>query len=249
MRIEHLTWREYDAGIREKIVILPVGAIEQHGAHMPLNVDVVISSSFADRIAPELDAMVLPPIVYGYKSHPATGGGQGFPGTTSLNGATLIHLMLDILNETYRHGGRRFLIMNGHLENIAYIVEAMDLFLKHASEARVMAVAWWDVASEAMRNEIAREAGIERWEDDHAAMTETSLMLYFAPELVRKEAMLDEVAERRVGYTIFPTPEDLITDSGMMYKVEHASREIGEQLAEHISGALIEAARLELSVP
>ena len=141
MRIEHLTWREYAAGIKDKIVILPVGALEQHGAHMPLNVDVVISASFADRVGSELDAMVLPPVAYGYKSHPATGGGQDFPGTTSLNGTTLIHLVLDILNETYRHGGRRFLIMNGHLENIAYIVEAMDLFLKHASDARVMTVA------------------------------------------------------------------------------------------------------------
>jgi creatinine amidohydrolase len=246
MRIEHLTGREYAASIREKIVILPVGAIEQHGLHMPLNVDVVISSSFADRIATELDAMILPPIAYGYKSHPSTGGGQDFPGTTSLNGATLIHLTLDILNETYRHGGRRFLIMNGHLENIAYLVEAMDLFLKHAEEARVMAVSWWDVASEEMRDEIAREAGIERWEDDHAAMTETSLMLYLAPDLVREDEMVDEVVERRVAYTIFPTPSDLTTETGMMYKVSHASRDIGEQLAEQITGALVEAAHLEL---
>jgi len=246
MRIEHLTWREYAAGIQEKIVILPVGALEQHGAHMPLNVDVVIASNFADRIAPGLDAMVLPPIAYGYKSHPATGGGQDFTGTTSLNGATLVNLTLDILNETYRHGARRFLIINGHLENIAYLVEAMDLFLKNASDARVMAVAWWDVASEEMRDEIAREAGMERWEDDHAAMTETSLMLYFAPELVREEEMVDEVVERRVGYTIFPTPSDLMTKSGLMYKVEQASREIGEKLAEQITVALTESARLEL---
>ena len=67
-----------------------------------------------------------------------------------------------------------------------------------------MAVSWWDVASEEMRDEIAREAGIERWEDDHAAMTETSLMLYLAPELVREEAMVDEIAERKVGYTVSP---------------------------------------------
>ena len=97
-----------------------------------------------------------------------------------------------------------------------------------------------------MRDEIARQAGIERWEDDHAAMTETSLMQYFAPDLVREEAMVDEVADRRVGYTIFPTPSDLTTESGLMYNVEHASRDIGEKLAEQITGALIEAALLEL---
>ena len=76
--------------------------------------------------------------------------------------------------------------------------------------------------------------------------TETSLMLYLAPELVREEAMVDEVAERRVGYTVFPTPRDLTTKTGLMYKVEQASREIGEQLVEQITEALVEAARLEL---
>ena len=92
-----------------------------------MNVDVVIPTSLAKMVSEELDAMVLPPIVYGYKSHPASGGGQLFPGTTSLDGATLINLTLDILRETYRHGGRRFLILNGHYENVAFVTEAVEL--------------------------------------------------------------------------------------------------------------------------
>jgi creatinine amidohydrolase len=247
MLAEQLTWREYDAAIRESIIILPVGATEQHGPHMPLNVDVVIANSFARAVAKKLKAIILPPIYYGYKSHPATGGGQDFPGTTSLNGLTLSSLVHDILSETHRHGGGRFLIMNGHLENLAFILEGVDLFLKQTTGVRVMTLSWWDVASETLRDKICRKANIERWEDDHAALTETSLMLHFAPELVRTDQMVDEECKRRVPYSIFPTPGDLIPESGLMYKVAHASSEIGEKLATQVTEAMVEAIQLELS--
>ena len=248
MLAERMTWKEFDKAVRERVVILPVGAVEQHGDHLPLGVDIVIARSFSTLVADRLGGVVLPALNYGYKSHPATGGGQEFPGTTSLNGATLIHLTLDVLNETYRHGGRKFLVMNGHLENLAFILEAVDLFLKQAREARVMIASWWDLASEELRDEICREAGVERWEDDHAALTETSLMLYFAPELVREEALHDDVSDRRVAYSIFPTPSDLTTESGLMYKVAGASREIGENLALQIGEAMEQAVRLELDI-
>jgi creatinine amidohydrolase len=246
MLAEFMTWKEYEASIKERIIILPVGAIEQHGDHLPLSVDVVIAKGFSNLIAERLGGVVLPPLSYGYKSHPATGGGQGFPGTTSLNGATITHLIQDILSETHRHGGRKFLIVNGHLENLAFILEAVDLFLKEAEGARVMIASWWDLASEELRDEICREAGLERWEDDHAALTETSLVLYLAPELVRKDAMHDETARRRVAYSIFPTPQDLITESGLMYKVSMATPEIGERLVGQIVAAMAEAVQLEL---
>lgn len=246
MLAEKLTWREYEAAIKDAIIILPVGATEQHGAHMPLNVDVVIATSFARAVAEKIKAIVLPSISYGYKSHPATGGGQDFPGTTSLNGLTLSSLVHDILSETHRHGAGRFLIMNGHLENLAFILEGVDLFLKQTGEARVMTLSWWDVASETLRDEICQKASIERWEDDHAALTETSLMLHFAPEMVRIDQMVDEECKRRVPYSIFPTPGDLITESGLMYKVSHASRETGEKLATQVTEAMVEAVQLEL---
>jgi creatinine amidohydrolase len=103
--------------------------------------------------------MVLAPITYGYKSHPTSGGGQLFAGTTSLDGATLIHLALDILRETYRHGGRKFLIMNGHFENVAFLTEAIDLFLRHSSDSKVLLVSWWDQVSDELVDEIFATQG------------------------------------------------------------------------------------------
>jgi len=85
MLAAHMTWEEYRDVITENLIILPVGSLEQHGPHLPLNVDVVIPSSLAKMVAEKTDAIVLPAIAYGYKSHPTSGGGQLFPGTTSLN--------------------------------------------------------------------------------------------------------------------------------------------------------------------
>jgi creatinine amidohydrolase len=63
MLVEHMTWEEYRDEVSRRIIILPVGSLEQHGPHLPLNVDVVIPTSLAKMVSEELHAMVLPPII------------------------------------------------------------------------------------------------------------------------------------------------------------------------------------------
>lgn len=243
MLVEQMTWEEYRDEVSRRIVILPVGSLEQHGPHLPLNVDVVIPTSLAKMVCEELDAMVLPPIAYGYK---AEGGGQLFPGTTSLDGTTLINLTLDILRETYRHGGRRFLVLNGHYENVAFLTEAVQLFLRDADGTRVVILSWWDQVSDEMVDELFAEAGFPGWEMEHAAITETALMQYFAPELVREDKIIDDQSERMPTYSIFPPPTDIIPKSGVLYKATYASREKGEKLAKQVVGTIVQIARQEL---
>ena len=243
MLVEHMTWEEYRDEVTRRIIILPVGSLEQHGPHLPLSVDVVIPTSLAKMVCEELDAMVLPPIAYGYK---AQGGGQLFPGTTSLDGTTLINLTLDILRETYRHGGRRFLVLNGHYENVAFVTEAVHLFLRDADDARVVILSWWDQVSDEMIDELFAEAGFPGWEMEHAAITETALMQYFAPELVREDKIIDDQSERKPTYAIFPPPDDIIPKSGVLYKATYASREKGKKLAKQVVGTIVQIARQEL---
>jgi len=243
---EHMTWEEYRDEVGRRVVILPVGSLEQHGPAMPLNVDVVIPTNFSKLVAEEIKAMVLPPIAYGYKSHPTSGGGQLFPGTTSLDGMTLIHLALDILRETYRHGGRRFLIMNGHYENVAFLTESVELFIRGAPDAKVLIISWWDQVSDEMVDEIFAEAGFPGWDTEHAGITETALMQYFAPELVREDKIIDDQSDRKITYSIFPPPEDIVPKSGVLYKATYASREKGEKLAKQVVDRIVEIARNEL---
>jgi len=247
MLVEHMTWEEYRDEIGRRIIILPVGALEQHGPHLPMNVDVVIPKNLATMAAEQVESLVLPPIAYGYKSHPTSGGGQLFPGTTSLDGITLINLTLDILRETYRHGGRRFLMLNGHYENVSFLTEAVELFIREADAARVVILSWWDQVSDEMVDKLFTGAGFPGWDTEHAAITETSLMLYFSPELVREEKIIDDQSERKPTYSIFPPPEDIIPKSGVLYKATYASREKGEELAKHVVDKIVKIVSEELS--
>ena len=246
MLAQHLTWEEYREMVKG-VVILPIGSFEQHGPALPLNVDVIIPTSLAEGVAKEIGAMVLPAITYGYKSQPTSGGGPLFPGTTSLDGETLIHLILDILRDTYRHGGRKFLLLNGHYENAAFATEAIDLFLREAKDAHVVLLAWWDVVSTRLVDEIWAEAGFPGWDTEHAAIAETSLMLYYAPEEVRVDKIINDQSERTPKYAIFPPPADIVPKSGVLYKAKYASKEKGEKLARELISTITQIVKQELS--
>jgi creatinine amidohydrolase len=248
MLAERMTWMEYRDKVKRSVVILPMGSFEQHGPHLPLCVDAVIPTSFAKLVAEKVDGMVLPPLTYGYKSQPTSGGGPLFPGTTSLDGITLIHLVLDILRDTYRHGGRKFLLLNGHYENVAFATEAVELFLREAKDIKVLIVNWWDQVPDELIPEIFAGAGFPGWDTEHAAIAETSLMLYFAPDLVRKDKIIDDQAKRIPKYSIFPVPRDIIPESGVLYKATYASIEKGEKIVKRVTDAIVEIVKQEFKV-
>ena len=127
-----LPWPDYDARVRDGSVpiFIPIGSMEQHGCHMPMHVDVLLPTEFARRIAEAVGALVAPPFTYGYKSHQKSGGGNHLPGTTSLDGATLVAALRDVIKEFARHGARKICLLNGHFENSWFIVEGIDLALR-----------------------------------------------------------------------------------------------------------------------
>lgn len=245
MLIEEMTWKEYSEKVSNHIIVLPIGALDPHGQHLSMDTDTVISLTMAKFLASRVNAMILPPIAYGCKSHPIKCGGR-FPGATNLRSSTMINLILDILRDSYEHGARKFLVSHAHMANLPIALEAIDLFVREANDARVMAASWWDFASEDTRNQIARETSTDRTVDHHAAMVETSLMLYMAPERVKKHLLIDDGSERKVNYLVLPTPEDLITKTGVVYNASSASREIGERLTSEIIDSLVDAVKLEL---
>lgn len=248
MRIADMTWQEYDDHIRRRIVVLPLGSIDGHGPHLPLSADTIISTYLAERLEERLDVMVLPPLTYGVATDPPASGGR-FPGVTNLRAATLTDLVLDILRASYRHGARRFVLIESHKVNLGPLREAAGLFVDGAPDARVMVVTWWDVVSEDSRNAIAAETGVPRHDDHHAAMVETSLVMHAAPHLVRRELLADDEIPRRERYLVLPVPEDLRTKTGVVYRAAAASPVIGERLMTEIVANLVAAVTRELGEP
>lgn len=245
MRVPDMTWQEYDAHIRERIVVLPIGSIDGHGPHLPLSADTIISTYLAGQLDEHLGVLVLPPLSYGLRTDPAASGGQ-FPGVTNLRAATFTSIVLDVLRASYRHGARRFLLIDSHKVNLGALREAVDLFTDAAADARIMTVTWWDVVSEDSRNAVAAETGVGRYDDHHAALVETSLVWHAAPQLVRPELLGDDLPTRRARYLVQPVPRDLQTKTGVVYRAAAASPEIGARLMAEIVTNLVAAVTLEL---
>lgn len=150
--MNQLSWVQYQALLQERQppVLLPVGALEQHGPHLPLGTDGLLASAVAGDAAARVGGLVAPTLSYGYKSQPKCGGGQHFCGTTSVDAATLIGQVRDAVREFARHGVDKLVLVNGHYENQWFLIEGIDLGLRDARAAnpacalQVMRLEYWD---------------------------------------------------------------------------------------------------------
>ncbi|HEY5048404.1 MAG TPA: creatininase family protein [Rhizomicrobium sp.] len=165
-------------GEKPVVAILPCGAIEAHGPHLPLNTDVVISEGMANRAATALResgcmAMVLPPLAYMPASY-----AQAFPGTVGVSAATASALLLEIAASLKAQGLACLALANSHFDpaNVAMLREA-------AQEIRAtgLRVAFPDFT----RRRLARTLSAEFQSGAcHAGQFETSLIMALRPDLV-----------------------------------------------------------------
>ncbi len=147
-------------------MLVPVGSIEQHGPHLPLDTDSAIASAVAHSLAARLpgEALVAPAVVYG-----SSGEHQSFAGTSSVGSESLRLTVLELVRSLRTWAGRVVLV-NGHGGNLAPLDDAV----------RQLVAEGHDVVRVACATEQRHGAG-----DLHAGRTETSLMLHLRPASVR----------------------------------------------------------------
>lgn len=105
-----MSWPEIkEALTRTDAVLIPMGATEQHGPHLPLGVDTFIPMHAAEEIARRTGVPIAPPVWFSPCEHH-----MGFPGTISVRPTTMIALLRDICQSLRRHGFRNFILLNGH---------------------------------------------------------------------------------------------------------------------------------------
>ncbi|CEP47460.1 MAG: creatininase [Paeniclostridium sordellii] len=241
-----MTWYEFDERKEKDVVILPVGSVEQHGPHLPLFTDTIISEGFAKLLGERVNGIVMPAINYGYKSQPASGGGPLFPGTIDLNGKTLISLVMDILEELIRDGVKKIAIVNSHFENQAFLLEAIDLVSKKMpTGTKIIMMSWWDLISQQTIDKVFDEVEFPGWALEHAAITETSLILKFAPNLVHMDRLIDEKIEEVPTYQVYPIPKDLVPKSGLLSIGRTSSKEKGELIVNESLENMIKIVKKE----
>jgi len=175
---EEMTWPETKEAVAEgRVVMIPVGTTEQHGHHLPLSTDVLCCYSVCKKVAENAsrDAVVLPPIWYGFNEHH-----KDFPGTLWVDWHSFISYLIDIGTSVAHHGFKRIVFVNGHGSNTPFTQIAARK-ITNTTEAICAALNYWDFGQEAAKK--VRESD---WPGGmaHACELETSLLLYLAPNLV-----------------------------------------------------------------
>jgi creatinine amidohydrolase/Fe(II)-dependent formamide hydrolase-like protein len=171
--LQEMTWTDVRDYLRNcDMVIIPLGATEQHGPHMPLGTDYYEALGMSKLISARTGVAVAPVLLAGYSVYHS-----GFPGTLSLKPETMEQVLFETVEMLIKYGFRRFLFFNYHGGN--NIVQQKIIHrINHTSEAIAVA--------------IGHDSPIEKEEegeffDWHAGVNETSIMLYLKPELVKME--------------------------------------------------------------
>ena len=229
----------------DKVVILPVGSTEQHGPHLPLGTDSYIAEGVALKLAGKTGAIVAPTLTYGYKSKPLSGGGPLFRGTIDLEGDTLVRLATDILCEFARDGFNKVFIYNAHFENQAFLEEAMDKATRLYPKLKAVYSTWWDVLDDETVKQVFEGSPFPGWALEHAAVTETSLIMYLKPELVRADLMPKNVKARALPYSVYPPRAEMVPQCGALAASEGSTAAKGKLMVDKAIEGFIEIFREE----
>ena len=213
MEFENFTWKEAEEYIKKKrAIILPIGSVEEHGYHLPLSTDSSIALAIAKELSRRTGIAYLPLICYSVCVSTAR-----YKGTITVKFESFLNYLKDILESIEQNGFEKVYIISGHLgsSHVAAIREACK---------RVNLRCYFLDMTKIKIDDIIESKPM------HACEAETSLMLYFYENKVRKSKVVDEE---------FTKPKYLVsslekTDSGVFGKPSKASIEKGKKIFERM---------------
>ena len=249
--IQELKWPEIADYLEQSdIALIPVGATEQHGPHLPLYVDTGWAVGMAEGVAERTNSLIAPPVHYGWGPHH-----MAYPGTITLRSDTLQQLCLDIGESLIYHGFKRLVFING---NRAANLPPMETA---ASKLRFLTGAFVAVADAGLIAKSAVRAVCDSPDGGlgHAGESETAYTLYRNPDLVDMSLAVNSVKQQgRFGLSHKPfeppwdgetvyvprTDADMRSSTeatqGIAGSASFATREKGERIHGILSDALVD---------
>ena len=235
----YLTWKEIEemADKENTVIIQPIGAIEQHGLHLPIIVDSAISMGVLGKALTKLDSSIpayaLPCLYYGKSNEH-----YGFPGTITLTAETLLSVIWDMADSLYHSGFRKLVLMNSHGGQPQIMeIAARDIHQKYGDFAVFPLFTWRvpNIAAEFL-TERELEYGI------HAGDAETSIMLSLLPEQIQMDKAVKEYPSGLPENSLLTMEGKLpfawltkeLTKSGVMGDATVASNEKGDRILESL---------------
>jgi creatinine amidohydrolase len=210
------------------IAVLPVGAVEQHGAHLPTGTDALLAELAASEACARTGDILLPTLALGC----SLGHTDKWPGTLSLTPATQTAVVLELGRWVYASGFRRLFLVNAHATNGPPCQSALLQLRYEHPDLYVRFVSVFDLTPE-----IAARYRSDA-DDFHANEAETSLMLHVAPDQVRIDKAVDE-EDRTVG-RVWQYAMPAVTRSGVVGAPSTAEARAGARLLELVVDALVD---------
>ncbi|MFP4124653.1 creatininase family protein [Coleofasciculus sp.] len=235
----YLTWKDIQTmPDKENVVIIqPVGAIEQHGHHLPLVVDsaigVGVMGKALAKLEPDIPAYALPNLFYGKSNEH-----WHFPGTITLSAQTLLAVLMEVADSIYRAGFRKLVLMNSHGGQPQVMeIAARDIHQKYG-DFLVFPLFTWRVPNVAKELISAKELEL----GIHAGDAETSLMLSLLPEQVKMERAVAEYPQGLPEDSLLSMEGKLpfawltreLSQSGTLGDPTPATKEKGDRILESL---------------
>jgi creatinine amidohydrolase len=224
--------------LTNKVVVLPIGSLEQHGHHLPLLTDSMINAEIVRRAEAELgdEALFLPVLWVGSSDHHL-----GLPGTVSLSNETYIRVLVDMMESLIRHGFRRIFLLNSHGGNVTpgnAAVYEVQMHHRDLPDLWLVLGTWFALAG----SQIAQIEALEQKHVTHACELESSMILRLRPELVRLDqahgAKLDfesafwSADSRGSSRVYVPRAFEQVSVTGALGDPQKATAEKGETIYE-----------------
>ncbi len=204
--------------------VLPLGATEYHGAHLPFSTDTIAAETLAHRFAWEIGtAVVLPPMDYGMSLHMLA-----WPWSVSLRPETLTNVIIDIAESLLKNGITRLLVVSAHDGNPPCAENAA----RELNDRHGMAIALFGGWQEMSRRLLGG-----RWEidEDHGGQSEMSMTLYAAPHLAHLDRAVDLPNQNATEPVNVRGPFSNVVPHGYSSSPSKGSVEEGEAIIEAIA--------------
>jgi creatinine amidohydrolase len=230
--LERMTWPEVKEAINEgyDTVVLVVGAIEQHGPHLPLGTDTILGYALGERVAHKLGKALLAPVVRPGVSEDH----MSFSGSITLTPETFKATVREYVFSLAYHSFRRIVAFSSHGGNVMAMEELMPILAAELPDVEFITPS----NEEAQLNELRKFAAKDGIDLEslgmHAGECETSIMLAYAPDLVRKDLLVQGWMGDHVEYEREERIQDLITvsETGVFGDARLADQARGERYLE-----------------
>ncbi|MBW8351321.1 creatininase family protein [Bacillus sp. IITD106] len=210
--------------LQSKIAILPIGAVEAHGPHLPLSTDTILAERLSKMLAEKVGAFVLPSLPYGQ-----VWSLRNFPGSINISNDSLISFLVDLGLSLYDQGFRTWAMVNGHLGNQVAMKEAARVLYDEIPDLKVFY--FFYPGMNAVVKEI-RETKSVHSSYFHACEIETSIMLYLAEEFVDMNRAIQDAPQIGEEADFTPTPWESFTKSAVLGDATLATKEKGKKIVE-----------------